>query len=320
MAYYAKGKFMFKFQNKLCPVCRERFREGDDIAVCPECGTPHHRACYRVANKCSLEEFHASGFVWNGRLPDEPMPVPDISTFVRNLKEDEENERENAEDSFDDDEKSLTLLGLEGLSDEQREEFKAAKNLDPMRELIDTIHDNSQGEDGVSMQELIAYTGTSVWHYIRAFNSFRGMNEDGKKHYMSFNLCSGLLSPIYQFYRKMDLLGIIVTLISLVPSAFIVLNEGNTAAMSGGMGLLMNIVTLLPIVLLCLFGDYLFYLKAVKQIRKIRVQFEGSTESLEYIKALSERGRPSLARAALGGLAKIFLSACVLVFAGGIIN
>lgn len=311
---------MFKFLNKMCPVCRERFREGDDIAVCPECGTPHHRACYLVSNKCSFVEFHANGYVWNGRLPDEPVPVPDISTIVRNLKADEENEREDPAVSDDEDEKSLTMLGLTGLSEEQREEFKAAKNFDPMRELIDTIHDNSQGEDGVSMQELIAYTGTSVWHYVRAFNSFRGMNEDGKKRYVSFNLCSGLLSPIYQFYRKMDLLGIAVTLISLIPSVFIVLYDGNTAAMSTGMTLLMNAATVLPIVLLCLFGDYLFYLKAVKQIRKIRGRFEGSTESLEYIKELSEHGRPSLARAALGGLAKIFLSACVLVFAGGLIN
>lgn len=307
---------MYKFQNKLCPVCRERFREGDDVAVCPECGTPHHRACWQVANKCSFEELHANGYTWNGRLPDEPMPVPDIAEFMKNIKEDEENEKK----ELDEDERSLTLLGLANLTDEQREEFREAKNFDPMRELIDTIQDNSKGEDGVSMQELIAFTGTSVWHYVRAFNAFRGMNDDGKKRYISFNLCSGLLSPIYQFYRKMDILGIIATLISLVPSTFIVLNDGNAAALNPGMTLLMNTLTLLPIVLLCLFGDYLFYLKAVKQIRKIRSRFEGSTDSLEYIKELSERGRPSLARAVLGGLAKIFLSACVLVFAGGLIN
>ena len=234
---------MFKFQNKMCPVCRERFREGDEITVCPECGTPHHRACYRVANKCSLEELHADGFVWNGRLPDEPMPVPDITTFIKNLKEDEENERK----SFEEDEKSLTLLGLTNLNEEQLEEFREAKNFGPMKELIDTISDNTAGEDGVSMQELIAYTGTSVWHYVRAFNSFRGMNGDGKKHYLSFNLCSGLLSPIYQFYRKMDLLGIAVTLISLVPSAFIALSENGAAMMSAGMTMLMNRVSLLPI-------------------------------------------------------------------------
>lgn len=313
MANYVKGKLMTKFQNKMCPVCRERFHDGDDIAVCPECGTPHHRACYRIANKCSFEELHANGYVWNGRLPDEPIPVPDLSTLVKNLKEDEENERK----LLDDDKKSLTLLGFTSLNDEQLEEFREAKNLDPMRELIETIRDNSKGDDGVSMQELIAYTGTSVMHYVRTFNSFRGMNEDGKKHYMSFNLFSGLFSPFYQFYRKMDLLGILATLISLIPSAYVVMNDGNAG---GAAALLMNIVTLVPIVLLCLFGDYLFYLKAVRHIRKIRAGFEGRTESLEYIKALSERGKPSFARGALGLLAKIFLNACVLVLAGGLLK
>lgn len=311
---------MFKFQNKMCPVCRERFCDGDDIAVCPECGTPHHRACYQVENKCALEELHKTGYVWNGRLPDEPIPVPDIATLVRNLKEDEENEKLERYESIEDDEKSLTLLGLSDLSDEQRREFNTTKDFGPMKELIDSIRDDTKGEDGVSMQELIAYTGTSVWHYVKVFNSFRGMNEDGKKHIMSFNLCSGLLSPIYQFYRKMDLLGIIATVISLVPSAFIVLSEGSRFTMTSGMSMLMNMITLVPMILLCLFGDYLFYLKAVKQIRKIRERFEGNTDSLEYIKVLSDHGRPSFARAVMGGLVKIFLSACVLVVAGGLFN
>ena len=32
-----------------CSVCRKPFAAGDDIVVCPECGTPYHRACYEAA-------------------------------------------------------------------------------------------------------------------------------------------------------------------------------------------------------------------------------------------------------------------------------
>ena len=35
-----------RFENQVCPVCEEKFKENDEIVVCPECGTPHHRDCY----------------------------------------------------------------------------------------------------------------------------------------------------------------------------------------------------------------------------------------------------------------------------------
>ena len=71
---------MSKFTNKLCPVCRAPFTEDADIVVCPQCGAPHHRVCYMTKNRCGLEEYHAQGYVWNGRLPDEePEPEPESS-------------------------------------------------------------------------------------------------------------------------------------------------------------------------------------------------------------------------------------------------
>ncbi len=36
-----------------CPVCHEQFQDGEDIVVCPECGTPHHRACYEENGACA---------------------------------------------------------------------------------------------------------------------------------------------------------------------------------------------------------------------------------------------------------------------------
>ena len=36
----------------VCSVCNKPFAAGDDIVVCPECGTPYHRACYQAAGGC----------------------------------------------------------------------------------------------------------------------------------------------------------------------------------------------------------------------------------------------------------------------------
>ena len=48
----------------VCSVCNKPFAAGDDIVVCPECGTPYHRACYQAAGGCVHEVQHAEGYAW----------------------------------------------------------------------------------------------------------------------------------------------------------------------------------------------------------------------------------------------------------------
>lgn len=49
-----------------CGICGEEFKDGDDVVVCPDCGTPMHRACYKENNCCPNEDKHAEGFVFDG--------------------------------------------------------------------------------------------------------------------------------------------------------------------------------------------------------------------------------------------------------------
>ena len=53
-----------KYLGKTCVVCNKVFEEGDDIVVCPDCGSPHHRACYQALGHCQNESFHQSGKTW----------------------------------------------------------------------------------------------------------------------------------------------------------------------------------------------------------------------------------------------------------------
>ena len=53
------------YKGVSCPVCKQEFKEGDDIVVCPVCGAPHHRACYHQLGHCALEqELHEQGRSW----------------------------------------------------------------------------------------------------------------------------------------------------------------------------------------------------------------------------------------------------------------
>lgn len=50
------------YKKYKCPVCNKQFKDGDDIVVCPECGTPHHRECYKQTGHCVNQGLHKSGY------------------------------------------------------------------------------------------------------------------------------------------------------------------------------------------------------------------------------------------------------------------
>ncbi len=49
-----------KYTSYKCPVCNNQFTEDDDVVVCPECGTPHHRECYIQNGKCANADKHGT--------------------------------------------------------------------------------------------------------------------------------------------------------------------------------------------------------------------------------------------------------------------
>lgn len=54
-----------KYTGKPCVHCKKLFTDGDDIVVCPTCGAPHHRSCYKELGHCAREEEHQKGKKWN---------------------------------------------------------------------------------------------------------------------------------------------------------------------------------------------------------------------------------------------------------------
>ena len=72
-----------KYLNSVCDGCGLPLREDDDIVVCPECGTPQHRECYKKENRCVNEHRHSEGFEWEGGSVSAPVET-------RTVKEDKE--------------------------------------------------------------------------------------------------------------------------------------------------------------------------------------------------------------------------------------
>ena len=55
---------MADYKGNTCPVCKQKFKEADDIVVCPDCGTPYHRECWKKVGVCVHQADHAAGFEW----------------------------------------------------------------------------------------------------------------------------------------------------------------------------------------------------------------------------------------------------------------
>ena len=47
-----------------CFVCGQVFTDNDDVVVCPDCGTPYHRACWQKNGACVNLPLHESGKSW----------------------------------------------------------------------------------------------------------------------------------------------------------------------------------------------------------------------------------------------------------------
>ncbi len=75
---------MALYENNSCPVCGKQFQPGDDIVTCPDCGTPHHRACYRELGHCAHQALHGEGYAFAPANPPtekiEAAPVGDTHT------------------------------------------------------------------------------------------------------------------------------------------------------------------------------------------------------------------------------------------------
>lgn len=66
---------MALYENNSCPVCGKQFQPGDDIVTCPECGTPHHRACYRELGHCAHQALHGEGYTFTPADPPAAAPT-----------------------------------------------------------------------------------------------------------------------------------------------------------------------------------------------------------------------------------------------------
>lgn len=160
---------MFLYENNKCPVCEKEFAEGDDVVVCPECGTPHHRECYKSIGKCANKNLHATDFI-----------------YKRDKYKAEEAEK-------------INQVPIYNLADEIKTAVEASVNADASDgEKADSdIKQNESDEikiDGVAVSDVKTVVGVNSEKFIKRFS---------KNRKIGWNWGAFFFGPYYFMFRKM---------------------------------------------------------------------------------------------------------------------
>lgn len=159
------------YTGKLCDGCRQPLENGDDIVVCPICGTPQHRSCYEKNNKCVNEYLHSTGFTWTD--PEEEQ---------RN-KEEELKARQNVQEAQS--------------SDQPVFASPTPQNMESVF-LRGVLYDPKDDVGGATVGEAADFIQNSAPRYIRKY-----MKQKKKGRKLSWNWAAFFFSPYWFFYRKL---------------------------------------------------------------------------------------------------------------------
>lgn len=291
---------MFRYEYSECPVCREGFTEDDDIAVCPVCGTPHHRECFLENKVCGNAELHSPDFVYKDKKQE-----------IIARMEAAENEKLSRLPETDMDR-----------ADKSDEYTKAAEEMNSdaktyQRVLLSKDEDiDAQIYNGVSERELQAFLGQSYVYHIVLFKTMILT-----KRKASLNIFAALLMPYYQFSRRMNVFAaftaILAFAIDIPGTLYSLIQTGLFENTVFDADILQQIAAPLVYVYLVLrilygfFNDYLYMRWSLAKIKKIRLSFAQPSD--EYYAALAQVGNPGFIRGiVLGAITMLSLNLAFL--------
>ena len=186
-----------------CFGCHQKLQEDDDIVVCPECGTPYHRACWQKTGHCLNAPLHASGKSWDEVLAEQEDTVR-LTKVCPNC-----GTKNKADTSF------CQGCGKPLVSEEpepqtfqermQRRMEDAGETLDTVAEAMDESADSQQELDGEPMKDVANFVSRNVLYYLPRFQRFYQW-----KSRISVNFPCLFFPQLYFANRKMWPLALIL--------------------------------------------------------------------------------------------------------------
>lgn len=195
---------MGRYSGQKCPVCSQKFQDSDEVVVCPVCGTPHHRQCWIDDGGCRNANLHGTDFQWKATATASDRPDFDEKRDLGEIcpvcgKNNPKN--------------TLFCPGCGtplGAGRAQQAPGGQQSYRPPFGFPFAQPFDDQQSIQGIPVKEVASVVKINAFSYIPKF-----LRMERKKVPVSFNWFAFLLAPFWFIYRKMYLVGGILTALLL---------------------------------------------------------------------------------------------------------
>lgn len=278
---------MNKYIGQPCTSCNTPIREDDDVVVCPDCGSPYHKACYTEEGRCINVSLHESGESWQ---PYHTEHAPDDSSRSEESSHSETVgvicpfcNTANAPGS--------SFCSNCGRPFNTNQQFNGNPYSTPFGVPFGGNTANAETDvDGNTIGEYSRYLGFKSYYFLPKFMRFAK-----NKSKFSFNFSAFLFPHFYFLYRKMNVLGYIILIIStLLSMPYViyslaqygyvlcdwVMTDGFVALCNGA-----NLISNIICIFCGLFANWLYYKKSKSDISKLKAEAATEHELNEKITA-----------------------------------
>lgn len=300
MMYKAFMEEKMNYIGEKCICCNKEFQQGDDVVVCPECGTPYHRDCYKQNGACINNELHEKGESWQRSIQIETEKTPadliresENKIICKNCLAKNDKNSTNCINCGKELKKSNSVN-----SDADLKEFFS--EFDSTQKYFGFNPDEEF--DGTRLEEVAEFVNTNTLYYLPLFKK---MKEVGSK--ISLNITCFFFPQFYFANRKMWFMAILTMIISIilkVPGSIIAIIENFDTASAEGLfnsslfsgaeiqeiyqrminffepyqqtienaDYICTALGYLFKLLMCFFGNWLYYKFTIKSIKRIKNQ------------------------------------------------
>lgn len=191
------------YKGHVCPVCNKPFEKGDDVVVCPDCGTPHHRDCYEEKGHCINLNRHRENYDYKRECEVNNVENEEIICSACGAKNPADSRFCNAcgKPLTSQQDTTYTAPPQSENTANPQGGFGGAFVLDP---LGGVKADEDLGE-GVKAGEAAKFIKASTPYYIP---QFKQLKEKGRTR---FSFVGFIFGGGWMLYRKMYKLGAVIT-------------------------------------------------------------------------------------------------------------
>lgn len=309
---------MYDFTGQECPICKKKFTAADDIVVCPECGTPHHRTCWQENGFCANQDQHADGFEWTPAAVHQAQANPESDKTVNQPSQPEQpNAANTQQNTTSDTEKGQNGSGFDYSQLYNNTYTPPQQSAQAQEGAIPNIDPDSTIEN-IPVSDWSAFLGKSNYLYMMLFKQMELLH---RRVAVSFSAM--MFGPFYFAYRKAWkpalLLAATLLLIDTPSILYMLQATGSplTAGMNGDflyrLAAAASVLNFAVMILRGLYGFYWYKKNCIQQISKIRAAYPDANQRKYVLRA---KGGTSWAAVFLMAGALLLLGIVLSLFVG----